>query len=186
MGFTKKYLDDRFNKAFRPFGTKTLDDKASPDGIALVVDSWNLQDGTSISGKYQADKTTRYWKQVDRMAFVSPTSKTIATGAASLITMFASIASGMCGEFAGMPTILPMETALAAKAYGPSNLGRRDLEGMQDQPKKFDTLPYVNAYQKAYDQRGEYFMGCRQQAVLGCNRSTSTDNPFGEFIITGE
>jgi hypothetical protein len=184
--FTKKLMDDRFNKAFRPFGTKTLNDQASPDGIALVVDSWNLQDGASISGKYQADKGTKYWKQVDRMAFVTPASKGIAKAAALLVTVPASIVSGMCGQFAGMPTIDPMETALAAKAYGPSQLGQRTLEGMSDSPSKFDTLPYVSAYKAAYDQRGEYFMGCKQQAVLGCNRSTSTDNPFGEFIITGE
>jgi len=49
--FTKRFMDNRFNKAFRPFGTKTLDDKAAPDGIALVMDSWNLQDGASLSGK---------------------------------------------------------------------------------------------------------------------------------------
>jgi hypothetical protein len=184
--FSKRFMDDRFNKAFRPFGTKTLDDKASPDGIALVVDSWNLQDGTAVSGKYQADKNTRYWKQVDRMAFVNSTSKSIAKGFALLVTVPASITSGMCGQFAGMPSIDPMETALAVKPYGPSTLGQRSLEGMTDAPSKFDTLPYISAYKTAYDQRGEYFMGCKQQGMLGCNRSTSSDNPFGEYIVSGQ
>jgi len=29
-------------------------------------------------------------------------------------------------------------------------------------------------------------MGCRQQGILGCNRSLSSDNPFGEFIVSGQ
>ena len=57
---------------------------------------------------------------------------------------------------------------------------------MSDTPTKFDTAPYIGAYKAAYEQRGEYFMGCRQQAVLGCNRSLSSDNPFGEYIVTGQ
>jgi hypothetical protein len=184
--FTRRFMDNRFNKAFRPFGTVTINDRASPDGIALVVDSWNLQDGAAISGKYRNDKNTRFWKQVDKMAFVNSTSKSIANGFATLITTFASITSGMCGQFAGMPTIDPMETALAAKPYGPTDLGQRTLEGMTDTPTKFDTAPYVGAYKTAYQQRGEYFMGCRQQGILGCNRSLSSDNPFGEYIVTGQ
>jgi len=184
--FTRRFMENRFNKAFRPFGTITLNDRASPDGVALVVDSWNLQDGTSISGRYRADKNTAYWKQVDRMAFVTPASKGIARGFATVITAFASIAAGMCMQ---IPlTTDPMETALAAKAYGSDQhgTGKRSLEGMTDRPNDFDTAPYVGAYEKAYGQRGQYFMGCTQQGILGCNRSLSSNNPFGEYIVTGQ
>jgi hypothetical protein len=183
--FTKSYMDNRFKKGFRTFGTITLRNPSSPDGVALVVDSWNLQDGTSISGKYQADKNTRYWKQVDRMAWVSSPTKTITSTAAKFIQYPSQLIASFCEQY-GFPTIDPMETALAAKNYGPSTDGARSLEGMTDKPNKFDTAPFMGAYKNAYNQRGEYFMGCKQQAVLGCNRSTSTDNPFGEFIITGE
>jgi hypothetical protein len=182
--FTKRFMENRFNKAFRPFGTITLNDRASPNGVALVVDSWNLQDGASISGRYQGDKNTAYWKQVDRMAFVTSASRNIAKGFAQVITAMASIAAGMC-----MQTPLttdPMETALAAKAYGPTAEGKRNLEGMTDRPNNFDTAPYTGAYKTAYGQRGDYFMGCRQQGILGCNRSLSSDNPFGEYIVTSE
>jgi hypothetical protein len=184
--FTKRFMEDRFNKAFRPFGTKTLNDQAAPVGLALVVDSWNLQDGTSISGKAGSDKNTRFYKQVDRMAFVTPTSKSAASLAANTITSLSSIVSGMCGQFNGMPTVNPMDTALAAKAYGPTSLGKRNLEGMTDTPKQFDTAPYIGAYKTAYEQRGEFFMGCRQQGILGCNRSLSSNNPFGEYIVSGQ
>jgi len=182
--FTRRFLDDRFDKPFRPFGTKYLDDRASPDGIALVVDHWNLQDGRSISGRYQADRNTAYWKQVDRMAFVTSQSKAIAKSWASVVTQLSSVVAGMCGQ--PPLTVDPMETALASRAYGPTQPGKRSLEQMTDQPRQFDTAPFVGAYKNAYDQRGEYFMGCRQQGILGCNRSLSSDNPFGEFIVTQE
>lgn len=183
--FTKRFMDNRFNKAFRPFGHKTLNDPASPEGVALVVDSWNLQDGQSITGRPGDDENKPYYKQVDRMAFAAKPSRSLANGYAAAIKVLALTISYGCLQF-GAPTIDPMRTALAAKAYGPSNEGKRMLEGMTDKPNNFDTAPFVGAYKNAYNQRGEYFMGCKQQAILGCNRSLSSDNPFGEFIVAGE
>jgi hypothetical protein len=185
--FTRRFMDHRFDKAFRPFGTKTLNDPASPDGIALVVDAWNLQDGQSITGRPGDDENKPYYKQVDRMAFVTSPSRSLANGYASVIKVLATTISYACLQF-GAPSIDPMRTALAAKQYGPSSDGKRSLEGMtQEKPNdNFDTAPSIGAYKTAYDQRGEYFMGCKQQGVLGCNRSLSTDNPFGEFIVTGQ
>ncbi|MBI5478708.1 MAG: hypothetical protein HY906_07635 [Deltaproteobacteria bacterium] len=185
--FTKRFMDNRFNTAFRPFGTVTLDDRAAENGIALVVDSWNLQDGTSIGGYYQRDKGTRYWKQVDRMAWVSSAPKTTAKLAALAITLPSQVIA-IFNEQVAFPTIDPMETALAARAYGPTTDGKRRLEGMSDKPDTFDTAPFTpkSAYENAYKQRGQYFMGCRETGIVGCNRSLSSNNPFGEFIVTQE
>jgi hypothetical protein len=180
---TKNFMDTRFdNKKFRTFDTLTLRDQASPDGLHLIVDHWNLQDGRPIQGGKGNDHGTAYWKQLERMAFVNPTSKGIAKGFATAAVVILDAVTMLCLQ---VPlTVDPMETVLTSKPYAGSP-GTRSIDVDQGD-KIFDTSPYVGAYKNAYQQRGDNFMGCPQPEIIGCNRSLSSNNPFGEFIITGE
>jgi hypothetical protein len=179
----RNYLDSRFDdREFRDFSTVTFDDKASPDGLALIVDHWNLQDGRAINGGRGNDHGTAYWKQLDRMAFVSSASRGIANGYSKATTAVLSLVSMLCLQ--PPLTTDPMETALTSKPYG-AQPGTRSMT-VDRGPSTFDTSPYVGAYKNAYQERGDNFMGCRQPGIVGCNRSLATDNPFGEFIVTGD
>ncbi|HEY3356968.1 MAG TPA: TadE family protein [Polyangia bacterium] len=178
----KNLMDSRFdNKRFRDWSSITLDDKASPDGLALIVDHWNLQDGRAINGGKGNDHGSAYWKQLDRMAFVSPASKGVANVAAKAGQVMLSLVSMLCLQ--PPLTLDPMETALTSKPYGNSP-GTRNVQTDRGNV-AFDTSPYTGAYKNAYQQRGNNFMGCPQPEILGCNRSLSSNNPFGEFIVTG-
>ena len=185
--FARNFMDARFdNHRFRDWTSLTLDDKSAKDGIALIVDHWDLRDGRAVGGNFPSagqDHSTPYWKQMDRMAFVTPASKGIAQGAANTLTSALSLITMLCLQVPMSAS--PTETVLSSKAYSGSGgtAGKRTLQ-VDGGESQFDTAPYVGAYKSAGEQRGEYFMGCKEDEKLGCNRSLSSNNPFGEFIIT--
>jgi hypothetical protein len=155
--------------------------------VAVVADSWRLNYGENIEGTKHKDKA--YYKQVDRMAFVTPT---IRTGMKVWTTMI-QVASGVCAVAAFQPplTMNPTETALVSKAYKDQNPDSGKItirEDHQDQNVPYDTSPMKKGseYEKSLKVRSKFFMGCHDPEKLGCFDSLGSDNPFGDYVLPPE
>jgi len=154
---------------------------------ALVADSWRMNYGENIEGTKHKDKP--YYKQVERMAFVTPS---IRTGM-KVWTTFIQLGSGFIALFAQQPplTMNPTETALVSKAYsdGDPSSGKIPVkEDHEDSPVEYDTSPMKkdSEYEKSLMVRGNNFMGCHDPEKLGCFDSLGSDNPFGDYVLPPE
>ncbi|MFC1482520.1 hypothetical protein ACFL51_01810 [Myxococcota bacterium] len=156
------------------------------ENVAVVADSWRLHHGDSVPGPLDvtnAGTSTAYYKQVERMAWVTPTIKDVVKGVhygltAVLLAYFIA---------AGHPplTVDPTETTLVSVPYKPGKPGTVEIN--QDNGKvPYDTSPYNGEYKGTLDLRGPHFMGCQQEEALGCFPSLSSDNPFGPYILPPE
>ncbi len=166
--------------------------KTFSETVAVVSDSWRMNYGEDITGK--ADKNKAYFKQVDRMAFVTPT---IRTGM-KVWTTFIQVASGAIALAAFHPplTMNPTETALVSKNYKDQDpdSGKIEVkEDHQDGHQKYDTSPMNykvddddSPHVKALKIRYNNFMGCNDPEKLGCFDSLGSDNPFGDYVLPPE
>ena len=119
------------------------------------------------------------------MAFVTPTSKGIAQGAANMFRGLLDAVAVACLQ--PVLTTNPTETALTSKPYGPNDYRSGQRAVQTDKGSfNFDTAPYTGGYEKAFSNRGQYFMGCKGDQKLGCTSTLGQNNPFGDYIITGE
>jgi hypothetical protein len=183
--FTQDLMDERFdNKRFRRFTSLELKDPASPNGLSLIVDHWNLQDGRSIWGNYRGDEGTAYWTQVNQMAFVTKTSRAIAESTWGPLRDILSVVTGMGQQLPLSVDRDGLNTALASIQYN-GQPGKRYLN-VDRGPGDFDTAPFSGAYRSSFESRGNNFMGCPEAGQLGCNGGLSQNNPFGDYVITGE
>ncbi len=154
----------------------------------VVADSWRLNYGDDIKGK--VDRSKAYFKQVDRMAFVTPSIR----NGMKLWTTFIQAASGFIALLAMHPplTMNPTETALVSIAYKDQDPHSGQIEvkeDHQDGPQKYDTMPmnYKDSeLVKALKMRKNNFMGCNEPEKLGCFDSLASDNPFGDYVLPPE
>jgi len=154
---------------------------------AVVADSWRLNYGDNIEGTQHKDKA--YFKQVDRMAFVTPAIRNGMKGYNIVIQLL----SGLLAGFAFHPplTMDPTETALVSKAYknqDPASGKITVKEDHQDGPQDYDTSPMKkdSEYEKSLKIRKNNFMGCHDAEKLGCFDSLGSDNPFGDYVLPPE
>jgi hypothetical protein len=154
---------------------------------AVVADSWRLNYGDNIEGTQHKDKA--YFKQVDRMAFVTPSIRTGMKVWTTIIQTF----SGIIALAAVQPplTMNPTETTLVSKAYknqDPSSGKIQIKEDHEDSPVDYDTSPMKGGseYEKSLKVRKGHFMGCHDPEKLGCFDSLSSDNPFGDYVLPPE
>jgi hypothetical protein len=167
-------------------GTKTTftggNDFDKPDGgaevVNLLADSWRLDQGDDIEGTQHKDRA--FFKQVDRMAFVSPAIK---NGIKTLVVTPLQIAAGVLALVATQPplTMDPMETALVSKNYKDQNPASGTVTLQEDKDRvSYDTAPLApnSQYLETLKKRGASFMGCREPEKLGCFDSLSSENPF--------
>ncbi|MDY0001019.1 MAG: pilus assembly protein [Polyangia bacterium] len=155
--------------------------------VAVVADSWKLHSGEDVDGpKDRNDGSgTAYFKQVDRMAFVSPSVRGFYKGYTTALGFFMELI-----QLLAMQPPLTMEiteTTLVAKAYGRdgSDSAKGTVEINEDDGKNsYDTIPFKpnSEYVKTFEKRGKHFMGCDEPEQLGCFDSTSQNNPFGDFV----
>lgn len=155
--------------------------------VSVVADSWRMNYGEDVVGTKDKDKA--YFKQVDRMAFVTPSIR----NGMKMWTTFIQVASGIIALAAFHPplTMDPLETTLVSKAYkgGDPASGKITIrEDHDDGPQDYDTSPLQpgSEYEKTLKRRGQNFMGCVDPEMLGCFDSTSSNNPFGDYILPPE
>jgi hypothetical protein len=155
--------------------------------VAVVADSWRMNYGENIEGT--RDKNKAYYKQVDRMAFVTPALKT----GMKVWTTLIQVASGLCAVAAFHPphTKNNTETALVSQAYkaGYPPSGKIEVkEDHQDGSQMYDTSPMKkdSEYEKSLKIRKNNFMGCHDPEKLGCFDSLGSDNPFGDYVLPPE
>lgn len=178
----KKFMSDWFGPKHFMARKLRFTEKA-----AVVADSWRLNYGENIEGTKHKSKP--YYKQVDRMAFVTPA---IRTGMKVWTTLI-QVAAGVTAICALHPplTMNPTETALVSKAYkdGDPASGKITVkEDHDDGPQEYDTSPMKgdSEYEKSLKVRKSNFMGCHDPEKLGCFDSLSSDNPFGDYVLPPE
>jgi hypothetical protein len=154
---------------------------------ALVADSWRLHYGDDID---ENGTSKAYYKAVDRMAFVSNTVKNVVKPFVIAFTTLAKIIQGVTAIIAPATwplTVDPMKTTLFSKAYKgrQADSGKRQIYEDEGQARKYDTAPNKDGseYRKAFENRGEWFMGCHEPERLTCGASLSSDNPFGDYVV---
>jgi len=141
----------------------------------------------NIEGTKDAQKA--YFKQVDRMAFVTPA---IRNGMKMWTTLIQALSGGIAMTVLHPPlTVDPLGTTLVSKAYsgGDPDSGKITLNEDHSKPNQaYDTMPMLknSEYEKSLKVRGPNFMGCQDPEKLGCFDSTSSDNPFGDYVLPPE
>lgn len=152
--------------------------------VTLVADSWRLHQGEDVKGpRDQVDSSnTAYFKQVERMAFVSPGIQDVVGGALQVVAYVMDAIQ----LIAMHPPLFmkPTETTLVSIAYGRDNQKGTVTIQEDDKGRPYDTMPFKpgSEYEKSYDKRGNNFMGCNEPEKLGCFDSLSQNNPFGDFV----
>jgi hypothetical protein len=141
-------------------GTKTRFEHRGAETAALVADSWRLDQGKDVLEK-NSGKSTAFFKQVDRMAFVSPgvrnalqwvgTAMMICTGALAI------------GATQAPLSMDPTETTLVSKNYKDKDPDSGKITLSEDKgDQTYDTAPMPpdSEYEKTLKARGPNFMGC--------------------------
>ena len=168
----------------------------------IMADSWNLYQGSDVYGSKDrpgADKAekTAYWKQVDRIYFVNKRTRSVAKGIINAWQVFMGLAMAMTfNPSPGGPSPADfMKTAVVSKNYKDASSGKVPI--VEDGgTKNYDSTPVcggkgsncsggasLKPYGETLEQRGEYFMGCKQEMQLGCpSASLSQNNPFGDYV----
>lgn len=172
------------------FKRRTGRDSRFEEKAALVVDSWRLHNGEDINGPRDVNGDTgrAYYKQVDRMAFVTNSVRDFLKGYLQVLRMPLSIISMMAMQ--PPLSVEPTETTLVSMNYKDGNRSTGQVTIREDSGQNgpsnvpYDTAPFGadDEYQKTFEKRGEHFMGCKDPEKLGCFDSTSQDNPFGSFV----
>lgn len=163
-----------------------ISERRFEETVAVVADSWRLHYGDDIDGPRDKNNSSDkpYYKQVDRMAFVTPTIRGVVKG----YTLTFSIVMDLIQLLAMQPplTMEATETTLVAKAYGrDGNTSKGKISiAEDDETREYDSIPMKSGseYEKSFEKRGKNFMGCDEPEQLGCFDSTSQDNPFGGFV----
>lgn len=155
--------------------------------VAVVADSWRMNYGENIEGTKHEDKP--YYRQVDRMAFVTPSIRSGIKAYSTIIQAF----TGILALWAMQPplTMDPTETALVSKAYKDQDPSSGKIEVKEDHDdgnQKYDTSPMKEGseYEKSLKVRHNNFMGCPDPEKLGCFDSLGSDNPFGDYVLPPE
>jgi len=150
---------------------------------ALVADSWRLHYGDDIKGPRDQGANTNapYYKQVDRMAFVSKTVRNVVKAWAMLVEIpMTALSLATTQPPLSMNELT--ETTLVSMAYKNGGGKVTIREDWGDASYDTSPLPPNSEYQKTLDKRGEHYMGCKDPEKLGCFDSLSQDNPFGDFV----
>ncbi len=154
---------------------------------AVVADSWRLHYGDSIDNESGSGKP--YWEAVERMAWVSPGTRTFVRGVGEVVKLFADMigwTAVFAGYYAGSLDMDPMKTALVSKPYKDQDPSSGQIRINEDSGgADYDTSPnrQDSDYRKTFEKRGGYFMGCPEPESLTCGPSLSTNNPFGDFVV---
>lgn len=166
-----------------------------PETTALIVDPWNLPDGSDVHGSPMEPGTSTskaFWKQVDKVAWLNPQAKAVAT---AISTAVRTQSAALVGLSLQQPLQAdPMKTTLVSRPYGGGELATTGKISLQedDGSKDYDTAPDIHGqagkgheYDQTRRKRGLYFMGCRQAEQLGCTDTLGQSNPFGDYIYRG-
>ncbi len=158
----------------------------------LLADQWELHQPDDVLGP--GSSGTAYYKQIDRMAFLTPRMRKVLKG----FTDYLKYTTDALSYMATQPTLGMSDltqVGLVSKAYtsgsGGRNSGKIDID--EDGGKvSYDTSPMMDRstsktsrkmYEESRAMRGNNYMACPQKESLGCTSSLSQDNPFGDYII---
>jgi len=197
LGYENLLINKKFMQSW--FGPKHFMAKKHrfTETVAVVSDSWRMNYGENIEGTQ--DNKKPYFRQVDRMAFVTPAIR----NGMKMYTLIIQVAAGLCAVAAFHPplTMNPTETALVSRAYRDQDPDSGKIEVREDHcdgPQKYDTSPMNykakdkdgneddSEHLKALKIRKGHFMGCNEPEKLGCFDSLSSDNPFGDYVLPPE
>jgi hypothetical protein len=83
------------------------------------------------------------------------------------------------------PSYQVADATLVSKPYraGNSGGGPGRLSLLEDDGSaSYETAPHIGEYEATRQGRGDHFMGCPRQEMLGCTDTLAQDNPFGDYL----
>lgn len=169
----------------------------APDHCVLA-DSWRLNDGSKVEGmstRPGLSKDTAFWKQVDRMYFLTKGGKSVGKRYTKMFkTMMDSVLNTM--QIKATPRNLKSKDFFQTAVVSIPYQGKKQKSGrvriVQDRGiGYYDTIPVgqnkggdsLKPYGQTLGDRGKWFMGCDREMSLGCPTATlQQENPFGDYI----